>query len=302
VARAYWSGQLQISLVSFGINLFPATESKSEIRFHQISRRSGERVRHQKVSASDEEPVQKDDIVMGYEYSKGEYVRIEPGEIAQLRVASRHTLEIQQFVALEEIDPAFFEKPYFISPENETQADAFSVVQKALRLTRKAGLGKIATGGREHIIAIVSPADVKLAGMMAYTLRYAAELRNPAEYFAGVKTATVDNEQLSLAKELIQRKTAKFAPEKFNDEYEIALRRLVDAKVKHVPLPRDQKAAPRGKVVDLMDALRRSVSQNSAKKPPARISRESAKGRRANHGLTLLKPGSDATGKRRKSA
>src|ERR1700679_884762 len=192
MARPFWSGHIQISLVSFGVKLFPAVEAKSEIRFHQIDRKTGERVRHQKVSASDEEPVGNNDIVKGYEYSKGEYIQIEPSEIAELRIAPRSAIEIQQFVDMEELDPAFFEKPYFVLPENDAQADAFAVVQKALQQTGKAGLGKIAVGDREHLIAIAAPSDGKLAGMMGYLLRYAEEIRDAAEYFSDVKSGKVD--------------------------------------------------------------------------------------------------------------
>src|SRR5215475_3604280 len=137
--RPFWSGQVQISLVSFGIKLFPATEAKSEIRFHQLNRKSGERIKHQKVSG-DEEPVDKSDIVKGYEYRKGEYVMVEPDEIEHLRIPSRHTLELTQFVDVDELDPEFFEKPYFVVPENDVQAEAFGVVRKALQATKKAGL------------------------------------------------------------------------------------------------------------------------------------------------------------------
>ena len=125
------------------------------------------------MSTSDQEPVENDDVVKGYEYSKGEYIQIEPAEIAELRIASRSAIEIQQFVDMEELAPALFEKPYFVFPENDAQANAFSVVKKALQQTRKAGLGKIAVGGREHLIAISAPSDAKLAGMMGYFLRYA---------------------------------------------------------------------------------------------------------------------------------
>ena len=256
--RPFWSGQVQISLVSFGIKLFPATEAKSEIRFHQLSRKSGERIKHQKVSG-DEEPVDRSDIVKGYEYRKGEYVTVEPDEIEHLRIPSRHTLELTQFVDVDELDPEFFEKPYFVVPENDVQAEAFAVVRKALQTTKKAGLGKIAFGGREHLVALSVPNDEKLAGMMAYTMRYAEELRNPADYFGEIKKVSVDDDQLSLAKELIKRKAAKFAPEKFKDEYEAALRELVEAKVKHAPIPREEPVRKSAKVINLMDALRKSV-------------------------------------------
>jgi len=299
MARPFWSGHLQISLVSFGVKLFPAVEAKSEIRFHQISRKTGERIRHQKVSASDEELVENDDIVKGYEYSKGQYIQIEPAEIAELRIASKSTIELQQFVDIDELAPTFFEKPYFVLPENNAQADAFAVVQKALQQTRKAGLGKIAVGGREHLIAIAAPSDAKLTGLMGYFLRYAEEIRDASEYFSEVKAGKVDEDQLALAKELIKRKTKTFDPEKFTDDYESALQELVDAKLKHIPLPSKQ-AAPRGKVVNLMDALRRSVSEPPEKKKP--VARATVSAAKEKPGPRLIQTHSKTTNKRRRSA
>jgi len=297
--RPYWSGQLQISLVSFGIKLFPATEAKSEIRFHQLSRKTGERIKHQNVS-SDEGPVENSDIVKGYEYRKGEYVTIEPDEIEHLRIPSKHTLEVTQFVDEDEMDPEFFEKPYFVVPENDVQAEAFAVVRKALQTTKKVGLGKIAFGGREHLVSISAPADDKLPGMMAYTMRYAEELRDPAKYFGEIKKVAVDEDQLSLAKELIKRKASKFEPEKFKDEYEAALRELVEAKVKHAPIPRDEPAPKSAKVINLMYALRKSVRGDegaASKKAPAKHVATGSK-----KGITLVKPAPAKTGRSRKSA
>ena len=296
MARPFWSGQVQISLVSFGIKLFPAVEAKSEIRFHQINRQSGERVRHQKVSEGDQEPVQKQNIVKGYEYSKGKYIQIDPEEIANLRIPSKHTLELQQFVSLDELDPAFFEKPYFVVPENDAQAEAFAVVRRALAETHKAGLGKIALSGREHLMALSAPTDKSLPGLMAYTLRFAAELRSARDYFAEIKAPEIDQESLDLAKELIRRKTAKFEPEKFTDQYEAALHELVDAKLKHLPVPAEPKAPAHAKVVNLMDALRQSVSAG-AKKPPARAASPREKGKQK----IAVMPAKSAE-KRRKSA
>lgn len=297
MARPFWSGQVRISLVSFGVKLYPATESKSEIRFHQIDRKTGERVRHQKVSDGEQEPVGKEEIVKGYEYRKGHYVEIEPKEIEHLRIPSKHTVEVEQFVDLGGLDPEFFEKPYFVVPENDGQAEAFAVVREALRESKKAALGKIAFGGREHLLAISVPTDPKLAGMMAYTLRYAAELRDPADYFSDVKKRSIDKEQLSLARELIQRKAGKFDPKKFTDNYEAALRELVTAKLKHLPLPLEKKPAPRGKVINLVDALRRSVQGQDERKLPARESAHKPGARENKHGLHVVRPE-----KRRKSA
>ena len=282
MARPYWSGHIQISLVSFGVKLFVATEAKGEIRFHQISRSTGERVRHQKVLASALEqapdeaaaPVEKDEIVKGYEYTKGQYVIIEPSEIANLRVPSKHTVDVQQFVSLDELTPEYLEKPYFVVPENEIQAEAFAVVRAALAKSKKAGLGKIAFGGREHILALTTaPGDER--GMMAYTMRYQEELRKPAEYFSEIKKVAIDKDSLELAETLIKKRTAKFDPSKFTDGYEVALKELVEAKVKHAPIPKDEVVEPkRGKVINLMDALRKSVQsaeapQSASKKKPS---------------------------------
>ena len=294
MARPYWSGQVTISLVSFGVKLFVATESKSDIKFHQIDRRTGERVRHQKVLASaiengadeaapQEAVVGKSEIVKGYEYSKGHYVTIEPEELANLRVPSKHAMEVTQFVNEEEIDPEYFEKPYFVVPENDAQTEAFTTVRQALLDTSKAALSKIAFGGREHIVAIVPAGTEAHGGMMAYTLRYAAELRDPAEYFNGIKKTKVASDSLALAKELIKRKAKPFDPSKFVDGYEVAVKELVNAKLKHAPVPHEEAPAPaRGKVINLMDALRKSI--HSGDKP---VKRTAATGKK--HGLSLVK-------------
>jgi DNA end-binding protein Ku len=197
-----------------------------------------------------------------------------------------------------------FEKPYFVVPENDVQAEAFAVVRKALQMTKKVGLGKIAFGGREHLVALSAPNDnkgEKLTGMMAYTMRYAEELRDPADYFREIKKISVDDDQLSLAKELIKRKAGKFAPEKFKDEYEAALRELVEAKVKHAPIPRDEPAPKSGKVINLMDALRKSVKGDEA---PAAKKKASVKSPAAGSrkGLTLVKSAPAKSGRSRKSA
>jgi DNA end-binding protein Ku len=304
MARPFWSGHIQISLVSFAVKLFPATEAKSEIRFHQISRKTGERIHHQKV-AGDEGPVEKDAIVKGYEYRKGEYVTIEPSDIENLRIPSRKTLEVTQFVDLTDLDPELFEKPYFVVPDGDQQTEAFTVVRKALQSTGKAALGKIAFSGREHLIAISAPPEAKedtadTRGMMAYTLRYAEELRKPAEYFSEIKKTTVDEDQLSLAKELIKRKAARFDPSKFTDEYEAALKAMVEAKVNNAPIPKDEPATRSAKVINLMDALRRSVQPEEA--PAARKTepptKKKAPGKAAaadgTKGISLVKSEADA--------
>jgi DNA end-binding protein Ku len=296
MARPFWSGQLQISLVSFGIQLIPATESKSEIRFHQIDRRTGQRVRHQKVSAGDEEPLEKGDIVKGYEYRKGEYMQIEPSEIEELRIASRHAIQVEQFVRTDEIDPSYYEKPYFVVPEDPSQAEAFGVVRRALEDTKTMGLGKFAVGGRERLVGVTATFDPKLRGMMAYLLHFADELRSATEYFGDIREQKIDRDQLALAKELIRRNSSEFDADRFKDNYEAALRELIEAKLKHMPQPKDRHEPAHGKVVNLMEALRQSVGETSGKKkPPARADSSQGKGRAGQPGLKLVQ-------KRRKSA
>jgi DNA end-binding protein Ku len=316
MARPYWSGQIQISLVSFGVKLFVATEAKSDIHFHQIDRKSGERVKHQKVLASavesdpDEaaDPVEKSQIVKGYEYSKGQYVTIEPEELAHLRVPSKHTMEVTQFVDEADLPPEYFEKPYFAVPENEAQTEAFLTVRKALIDTKKIALSKIAFAGREHIVAIAPAGTDAHGGLMVYTMRYAAELRDPSEYFRDVKQMNVSADSLDLAKELIKRKAAKFDPSQFVDGYEVAVKELVEAKLKHAPIPQDEAPAPtRGKVINLMDALRKSVSGKSTEEAPAKPAKkvESKKGPtlvKSTSNKTHAKPAAKSTAQHRKTA
>lgn len=298
MARPYWSGQITISLVSFSVKLFVATEAKGEIHFHQISRATGERVKYQKVTASaqqdrdeagDDAPaapaVRNDEIVKGYEFRKGEFITIEPSELAELQVSSKHTMEVTQFVDEAEIDPEYFEKPYFVVPVDDSQSAAFGVVRRALQDTKKLALSKIAFGGREHIVAIAPTRDDSLGGMMAYILRYANELRDAKEYFRDIKRADLDEDSLDLAKQLIIRKTAKFDPAKFVDGYELAVRKLVQAKIDQVPVPRDEQPADaRGKVISLIDALRKSIGNEDVKKKP--VAKAEA---RTKKGIALVK-------------
>ena len=301
MARPYWSGQLRISLVAFGVKLFTATEAKSEIRFHQLSRKTGERIKYQKTAGGGDagsggeqvaSPVTMSDIVKGYEYRKGEYVQIEPKEIENLRVPSKTTIDLTQFVDVEEVDPEFYEKPYFVVPENDAQAEAFAVVRRALAETKKVALGKIAFGGREHLVAISPSGDDAMPGMMAYTMRYAEELKKRAEFFGEIKKVAVDGDQLDLAKELIKRKASKFEPEKFKDEYELALRAMVEAKVNNVSPAEEETPAPKaGKVINLMDALRKSVQSDSGtgEAPEEASAVATGKKKAMAKGITLVK-------------
>ena len=291
MARPYWSGRIQVSLVSFGVQLFVATESKSQISFHQISRSTGERIRHQKVLQSAVESdnetaaaaVGKDEIVKGYEYRKGEYILIESSELENLKVPSKHTIDVSQFVTIDELLPEYIEKPYFVVPENDSQAEAFAVIRKALQKSGKVAIGKVSFAGRENILAIRPAGDDAHGGMMAYTLRYSNELRNERDYFRDLKGVEINEESLELAETLIAKKSTKLDLSKFEDGYEVAVKELIEAKVNNMPLPKDEVAEPRGKVVNLMDALRKSLGDSgtgkpAAKKPVVSVKADSKKG------------------------
>jgi DNA end-binding protein Ku len=308
VARPYWSGRIQVSLVSFGVQLYVATESKSQISFHQISRSTGERIRHQKVLASAVESdgevagaaVAKDEIVKGYEHRKGEYILIEPSELENLKVPSKHTIDVSQFVTMDELRPEYVEKPYYVVPENDSQAEAFAVVRKALQKSGKVAIGKVSFAGRENIIAIRPAGDEAHGGMMAYTLRYSNELRNEQDYFRDLKAVEINEESLELAEALIAKKSTKLDLSKFVDGYEVAVKELIEAKVNNLPVPKDEVAEPRGKVVNLMDALRKSLGGDdggSGKRMPKKpVASEKAD---AKKGIGLVKPAAKAPAKRK---
>jgi DNA end-binding protein Ku len=282
VARPFWSGQLQISLVSFGVQLFPATNPASEISFHQIDRKSGKRIHHQNVVEGGE-PVDRDEIVKGYEYTKGKFVVVEPKEIEKLRIESKRTIEVSQFVNLCDIPPALFERPYFVVPQEKGQAAAFAVVRKAMEQTGKAAIGEIAFSGREHLVAVYAAPGKNARGMMAYTLRYEEELRDASDYFSDIKSQTIDAGQLKMATQLIENYAGELDLSKFKDDYEAALRKLVEAKMKNKPLPVEEEAPKKAKVINLMDALRASL-ENKPRSGSA--AKKAAKGK---GGLKLVK-------------
>jgi DNA end-binding protein Ku len=278
MARPYWSGQISISLVSFPVEIYPASNSARPFQFHQIDRETGQRIHYQNVASNHEDhddgedrhAVEKSDIVKGYEYEKGKYAIIEPEDLKRLRIAGKDTLEIAQFCPADEVPPSLFVKPYFVVPKKG--ATAFAVVRQAMIDTGTVALGEIAFAGREHVVALTPPSDRKQLGMMLYVLRFAEELRDPAEYFGKITAVKQDASQLNLAKQLIKTYERPLELEKFTDNYEAAVKELVEAKLANKPLPKQKPAAARGKVVDLMSALRQSL----ATKPAAKISSKPA--------------------------
>ncbi|SLN65319.1 putative DNA repair protein YkoV [Roseivivax jejudonensis] len=261
-ARAVWKGQLRLSLVSIAIEVYPATTSGPRISFRQIHEPSGKRVRYEKT-VKGVGPVDTDDIVKGYETDDGEYILIDPDEIDALKVETSRTLELVQFVETGEIPPLYFERPYYIVPQDDLAEDAYRVIRDALRAEGKTALCQITLRGKEHLAAIRPCGD----GLLLETLRYEEEIRDADPMFSQIEDAESDEEMRDLARELIDRKTKPFDAAAFSDSYHQALKDLIASKRKdsssaRVEADEDDDGDEGDNVVDLMSALKKSVGES----------------------------------------
>jgi DNA end-binding protein Ku len=275
MARPTWQGQIQISLVSFSVNIVPASTSARQIAFHEVDRKTGERIHHRKV-ASDDEAVEAEDVAKGYEYEKGKYLVIEPQDLKRLRLPGQKTMTLEHFVPRDTVDPSYFERPYFLIPKDEAQARTMATISRALRESNRIGLSEITFSGREHFVAVAPPADDGSPWLNMYLLRYEEELRDPAEYYGDQKKPSIDKRQLAMAQQLIESYSEAFDPSAFNDDFEAALREFVEAKLKHKPLPKRPPEAKPGKVIDLMDALKRSLAERKGEHATSKDRRRKA--------------------------
>ena len=265
-ARAYWKGYLRLSLVTIGIELFTAVNSGKDTALHQIHKPSGKRIRYEKV-APGIGAVKAKDIVKGFEVEKDEYVVLDPEELDEIKLESRRTIDLVQFVDHEEIDPRYYERPYYVTPSgDEVAAEGFAVIREALKSGKKVGLGQMATRGRDQMCAVRACGD----GLLLETLRYANEVKDSDTIFDGITNVTPDKEMLALANQLIKKKTHKFDPDKFKSHYAAALKALIAEKKKtgEVSHATDEELGVKGQsnVIDLMAALRASVKGKAAAK------------------------------------
>ena len=252
--RAYWKGYLRLSLVSCPIQLFPATSEREKIRFHQINKKTGNRIKYCKLDAKTGEEVEAENIVMGYEVSKGHYVEITKDELEAIAIESTHTIEIDQFVVRNEIDDLYLNIPYYITPDGEVGRQAYTVIRDAMKREGVVGLGRVIFT-REHVIAI-EPRD---KGLLGVTLRYPYEIRKEQDYFGDLADEKVPKQMLELATHIIATKAGQFQPEKFEDHYERALGELVKKKQRgeKIAKPKERTST---KVTSLMEALRQSAA------------------------------------------
>ena len=271
-ARAYWSGQIRLALVSIPVEIFSATKAGAAIRFNQIHKPSGKRIAYEKVVPGIG-PVDRGEIIKGYEVEKGQYVLLEEREIEAVKLESKRTLELVQFVSADEIDPLYFEKPYYVAPKDELAEEAFIVLREALRKAKKIALGQLSVRGSEKLVAI-KPCG---KGLLLETLRYADEVRAGRSFFADIDDTAPEPELLDLATTLIDKRTAPFDAGEFENRYVDALKALIakKAKSKTGKAIIEDAGEPSGRgsnVIDLMAALKKSVGSTGAapaKKAPA---------------------------------
>jgi DNA end-binding protein Ku len=269
-ARPYWKGQIRLALVSIPVEVYSATRSGATIAFNQIHEPSGKRIKYEKVVPGIG-AVDPDDIVKGFQYSKGSYVLLDDEELDAVKLESKKILELTQFVDADEIDPLYYERPYYVVPADDLAEEAFVVLREALRDTRKVALGQLTLRGREYIVSL-KPCG---RGILLETLRYSDEVVKAQGYFRDIPDAKPDPEMLDLAEALIEKKTAKFDPAKFHDRYVDALKELIERKRKskgaRIEAEEEDEAPRRGSnVVDLMAALKKSIERPGAKAPAAK--------------------------------
>ena len=262
-ARAYWQGQIRLALVSIPVEIYSATKSGATVAFNQIHEPSGKRIKYEKV-APGIGPVDPEEIVKGYQYEKGKYVLITDDEIEGVKLESKKTLELTQFVDAGDIDAIYYDKPYYVVPADDLAEEAFVVLREALRKAKKIGLGQLALRGREYVVSL-KPCG---RGMVLETLRYADEVNKASAYFRDIGEAKPDEDLLDLATSLIDKKSDTFDPGEYHDRYVDALKELIEKKRKGKTIEADEEDAPaqsRGSnVVDLMAALKRSLEKPSA--------------------------------------
>jgi len=275
VARPIWRGQIRLALVSIPVELFPATKSGAQIQFHQVHEPTGKRIRYEKVVPGIG-AVDRDEIVKGYEVSKGHYVLLDPEEIESVKLESRKTLDLVQFVDNDGIDAMFFDKPYYVMPADDLAEEAYVVMRDALKAAKKIGVGQLAMRGQEYVVAL-KPCG---RGLLLETLRYADEVHKSVGFFRDIGDHKPDADLLDMASMLIDRKAGEFDASDYHNRYVDALHRLIAEKQKKkgeriIEDPDADAPPPKGSnVIDLMAALKRSLGDDKkgAKKPATRKS------------------------------
>jgi DNA end-binding protein Ku len=280
-ARPFWKGYLKLSLVSCPIAMYPATSSSERVSFRQISKKTGHRLKQQLVDSVTGEVVESVDKGRGYQIGKDEYMPVEDEELDNLRLESTKIIDLEKFVPRSEIDALYFDSPYYLTPEDKVGLEAFAVIREAMNRKNMVGLGKVVISRRERIV-MLEPLD---NGMLATTLRYAYEVRDAESYFEHVPAIKLPDEMVKLAEHILETKSGHFDPTEFQDSYENAVVEMLKQKQAGLPPKKEAPVSTPATVVNLMDALRKSIQQERPveKKPAAaeRVSRQPGRRRKA---------------------
>src|SRR5438128_1055418 len=285
-ARPFWKGYLKLSLVSCPVAMFPASSSSERVSFRQINKSTGNRLKQQLVDSETGDVVESADKGRGYEIGRNQYLPVEDEELEALKIESTHTIDIEKFVPRSEIDERYLDSPYYLVPEDKVGQDAFAVIREAMKRKNMVGFGRAVISRRERIV-MLEPFD---KGLMATTLRYAYEVRNAAEYFDDIPSVKLPDEMIELAEHILDTKAGHFGAAEFEDRYETAVVEMLKRKQAGLPPEQQPEAAPPTNVVNLMDALRRSIDAEKPvavrgkaaerKKPAKEAERRPAKGAR----------------------
>ena len=273
LGHVYWRGFLRLQLVSINVDIYSAVDSKSDITFNQIHKPTGKRIKYEKVVPGIG-PVDSSDIVKGYQVEPDVYVTLDPEELDSLKLESKKTIDLVQFVNASEIDPRYYERPYYIVPKDEVAAEGYLLIREALLKGKKVGIAQITMHGREHLAAVM-PVE---KGMVLNVMRYENELRPADKFFKELEDVSYDKGLVALASELVARNSASFNPKKFKDSYAVELAELVKKKARgqKITIPAD-KPRQAGNVVNLMEALKKSLDKGKPPKPQGSTKRKSAR-------------------------
>lgn len=261
--RANWKGYLRLSLVSCPVALYPATSDAEKVSFNQINKSTGHRIRYKKVDAETGDEVENDEIIKGYPVDKETYIEVSKDELENIALESTRTIEIDEFVPRSEIDPRYLIRPYYLVPDGKIGHDAYAVIRETIRQMDKVAIGRVVLTSREHIIAL----EPMGKGLMGTLLRYPYEVRDEKEFFDDIQDVKVTKDMLDLARHIVDQKSGSFEPQKFVDHYETALIELINKKRAGHTISAPATSRTSGNVIDLMDALRKSLKEGVAKAP-----------------------------------
>jgi DNA end-binding protein Ku len=294
-ARAYWSGYIRLSLVAVPVRLYAATTASERLSLHYVDRETGQRVHYQPV-IDEGQPIDRERIGKGYEYDKDRYVLIDDEDLKKLKLPTSKTMEIEAFVPEDELDPVYFDKPFYAVPDGDIAVEAYQTILQALESSKRIAIGRITMSGKERVAAVQPRGGV----LMLTTLRGAQEVRRRAEIVPEIESTPAGKAEVELAQQLIKGKSTGFDPKKYPDRYQSALKELVEAKLagKEIEAPPQQHTA---RIINLMDALKKSVAESGGKPPAAHADHHAATKKAQGKKTSAAAPTKRATAKKGRS-